>query len=148
MKIASYTKIDPTMVPLTDHYNAIFIDRFSWKTKIGKDSWYFDHSLLCKREFSSTTKSFCIKNIKLAPIQQVTGGKRLNLLLKILELFLKIQENIRISILKRGLWNLYKKENFKPEIKPIIENLEDEFSQPENKQAKSAKLRANTLDRS
>ena len=29
MKIASNTKIDPTMVPLTDHYNAIFIDRFS-----------------------------------------------------------------------------------------------------------------------
>ena len=78
----------------------------------------------------------------------MTGGKTLNLVLKILELFLKIQENIRISILKRGLWNLYKKENFKPEIKPIIEDLQDELSQPENKQAKSAKLRAKSLDRS
>ena len=136
MKIASNTKIDNTMVPLIDHYNAIFIDRFSWQTKIGKDLWYFNNSLLCKREFSSTTKYLFIKNIKIAPIQQVTGGKTLNLVLKILELFLKIQENTRISILKRGLWNLYKKENFKPEIKPIIENLQDELSQLENKQAK------------
>ena len=46
---------------------------------------------------------------------------------KMVELFLKIQENIRISILKRRLLNLYKKENFKPEIKPIIENLQDEL---------------------
>ena len=42
-----------------------------------------------------------------------------------LELFLKIQENPRISILKRRLENLYKKENFKPVIKPMIEKLED-----------------------
>ena len=74
------------------------------------------------------------------------GGKTLNLVLKMLELFLKIQKNIRISILKRRLRNLYKKENFKSEIKPMIENLQDELSQLENKQAKSAKLRANTLD--
>ena len=58
----------------------------------------------------------------------MTGGKALNLVLKnMLELFLKIQENIRISILKRRLQNLYKKENFKPEIKPMIENLQDEL---------------------
>ena len=41
------------------------------------------------------------------------------------------------------LQNLYKKENFKPEIKPMIENLQDELYQLENKQAKGAKLRAN-----
>ena len=40
------------------------------------------------------------------------------------------------------LWNLYKKENFKPEIKSIIKNLQDELYQLENKQAKGAKLRA------
>ena len=58
----------------------------------------------------------------------MTGGKTLNLILKkMLELFLKIQENIRISILKRRLQNLYKKENFKPEIKPMVENLQDEL---------------------
>ena len=39
------------------------------------------------------------------------------------------------------LWNLYKKENFKPEIKSIIKNLQDELYQLENKQAKGAKLR-------
>ena len=38
---------------------------------------------------------------------------------------------------------MYKKENFKPEIKPMIENLQDELYQLENKQAKGAKLRAN-----
>ena len=54
----------------------------------------------------------------------MTGGKTLNLVLKkMLELFLKIQENIRISILKRRLQNVTKKENFKPAIKPMIENL-------------------------
>ena len=58
----------------------------------------------------------------------MTGGKTLNLILKkMLELFLKIQENIRISILKRRLQNLYKKENFKLEIKPMVENLQDEL---------------------
>ena len=58
----------------------------------------------------------------------MTGVKTLNLVLKkMLEISLKIQENIRISILKRRLQNLYKKENFKPEIKPMIENLQDEL---------------------
>ena len=37
---------------------------------------------------------------------------------------------------------MHKKENFKPEIKPMIENLQDELYQLENKQAKGAKLRA------
>ena len=57
----------------------------------------------------------------------MTGVKTLNLVLKkMLEISLKIQENIRISILKRRLQNVYKK-NFKPEIKPMIENLQDEL---------------------
>ena len=56
----------------------------------------------------------------------MTDRKTPNLVLKkMLELFLKIQENPRISILKRRLENLYKKENFKPVIKPMIEKLED-----------------------
>ena len=58
----------------------------------------------------------------------MTGRKTLNLVLKkMLELFLKIQENIRVSILKRRLQNLYKRENFKAEIKSMIENLQDEL---------------------
>ena len=36
------------------------------------------------------------------------------------------EENIRISRLKKRLKNLYKKENLKPEIKPMIENLQVE----------------------
>ena len=59
---------------------------------------------------------------------------------KMLELFLKIQENIRIPILKRRLRMLCKKENFKSEVKQMIENLQDELYELENKQTKSAKL--------
>ena len=73
----------------------------------------------------------------------MTGGKTLNLVLKMLELFLKTHGNIIISMLKRKLRNLYKKENFKPEIKPMIENLQDELYQFENKQVKIVKLLAN-----
>ena len=53
------------------------------------------------------------------------------------------QENTAVFRTKIRLKNLYKKENFKPEIKPMIENLQDELYQLENKQAKGAKLRAN-----
>ena len=65
IKIASNTKINHIMVSFTDHYNAIFIDRFPSKTKIGKDSWYFNNSLLCKPEFSLITDFlFFIENTK------------------------------------------------------------------------------------
>ena len=59
----------------------------------------------------------------------MTGEKTLNLVLKMLEVFVKIQENIRISVLKRRLRNLSKKENFKSEIKAMNENLQDGLSQ-------------------
>ena len=62
-----------------------------------------------------------------------------------LEHVLKIQplkEIFRISRLKKRLRNLHEKKKFKPEIKPIIKNLQDELYQLENKQAKGAKLRA------
>ena len=36
-KIANNTKINHKMISFSDHYNALFIDRFSFKTKIGKD---------------------------------------------------------------------------------------------------------------
>ena len=55
------------MVYSTDHYNAVSIDRLSSKTKIFNDSWkwFMKIILLCKPEFSSTTKtSFFIKNKK------------------------------------------------------------------------------------
>ena len=98
------------------------------KTKIGKDSWYFNNSLLCTPEFSLTAKAFLslLKTQNTTTLQQVTGGKTLNLVLKkMLELFLEFQENIRTSILNRRLQNLYKKEILKPEIKSMIKNLQD-----------------------
>ena len=94
------------MVSFTDHYDAIFIDRYPSKAKIGKDSWDFKNSLLCKLDFSLFTKTLLlsVKTQNTTTIQQVTGGITLNLLLKkMVELFLKIQENIRILILKRRL---------------------------------------------
>ena len=49
-----------------------------------------------------------------------------------LEIFLKIQENIRISVLKRRLiqksyTKLIQKSKLQPEIKPMIENLQEEL---------------------
>ena len=54
------------------------------------------------------------------------------------------QENIRISRLKKRLRNLYKKENFEPEIKLLINSLQDELYSLESKQARGARIRANT----
>ena len=96
IKIASNTKINHIMVPFADHYNAIFIDRFPWKTNVGKDSWYFNNSLLRKPEFSLTIKTFLslLKTQNTTTLQQVTVWKILNLVLKkMLELF---SENSRI----------------------------------------------------
>ena len=58
IKIANNTKIIHLMVSFTNHYNATSIDRLPSKTKIGKDSWNFDNSLLCNPEVSSATKTF------------------------------------------------------------------------------------------
>ena len=58
IKIVSNTKINLILVSFTDPYNVILIDRFSSKTKIGKDSWYFNNTFLCKPELSSTSKNF------------------------------------------------------------------------------------------
>ena len=54
------------------------------------------------------------------------------------------QENIDFKT-KIRLQNLDKKENFKREIKRMIESLQDELYQLENKQAKSAKLRGQKM---
>ena len=76
----------------------------------------------------------------------MTSRKTLNLALKkMLKRFLKIQENIRVSILKRRLQNFYKKENFKPEIKPMKENVQDEVYKTNKQEVLNFVL---TLDRS
>ena len=60
----------------------------------------------------------------------MTGGNTPKIKLKIMpRLFAKSsrkQENNRISRLKKRLRNLHKKENFKPEIRVMINNLQDE----------------------
>ena len=55
-KIAN-TKIIHKMISFSDHYNALFIDRFSSKTKIGKDLSHFNNSLIEKNDCCSTTKN-------------------------------------------------------------------------------------------
>ena len=47
-KIASNTKVNRIMVSFTDHYFAIFTDKFPAKTKTGKKFWYFNNYLLRK----------------------------------------------------------------------------------------------------
>ena len=62
--------------------------------------------------------------------QQKTGGNTLNIVLKrMLEHVLKIQplkEILEFQDWKRG-YKTYTKKKFKPEIKPIIKNLQDEL---------------------
>ena len=65
ISIANNTKINHIMLSFTHHYNAIFIDRFPSQTKIAKDSWYFNNSLLCKPEFPSTIKTFFLETTTL-----------------------------------------------------------------------------------
>ena len=82
------------MVSFTDYDNAISIDRLSSKTKIGKDSWkrFMKIILLCKPEFSSTTKTsiFLLKTQRTSTLQQVAGGKTPNIVLqRMLRYFLK-----------------------------------------------------------
>ena len=149
VKIANNTRIDHKMITFSDHYNALIIDKLSSKTKIGKDLWHFNSSLLKKESFCSTNKNMLsILSTKKANYsspsvcweytkRQIKDNARL---------FAKNptkQENIRISRLKRRLRNLCKKENFKSEIKPMIKNLQDELYTLESKQAKGAKIRAN-----
>ena len=63
-----------------------------------------------------------------------------------LELFLKVpplKKILEFQNQKKKTMKLVQKENFKPKIKAMIENLQNELDQLENKQAKGAKLRAN-----
>ena len=80
------------MVSLTDHYNAISIDRIPSKATIGKDSWNFNNSLLCNPEFFSAFLFFKKKtHKKTTTLQQVTVRNTPNLVLKkMLRSFLKI----------------------------------------------------------
>ena len=77
----------------------------------------------------------------------MSAGETLNLVLKrMLVLFLKVpplKKILEFQNQKKKTMKLVQKENFKPKIKAMIENLQNELDQLENKQAKGAKLRAN-----
>ena len=123
IKIAGNTKINHIIVFFTDLYNAIFIDRFPSKTKIRKDSWYFNNSLLCNAELSSISKSFLflLKAQKKTTLQQVNSGKTINLVFKkMLELFLKILKKIDFFFMKIELQ--YSKEDCKSYTKRKTSN--------------------------
>ena len=129
INIAINSKINHIMVSFADHYNAISIDRLSSKTRIGRDSRYFNNSFLCKFKFSSPTKNLFlfIKNTKKQPLLSKWEYTK-PCFKENARTFSKnpaTQENIRISRLKKRRRNLYKKQNFKPKIK--LENLKDDF---------------------
>ena len=107
-----------------------------------KDSWYFKNSLWCKPKFSSTTENWLLllKNNHSSLSDWWEYAKScLNENARTFSKNSTTQENIRTSRLEKRLWNLHKKENFKPKIKPMIENFQDELYQLEDKQAKDAK---------
>ena len=98
-----------------------------------EDSWYFINSLLCKSDFLSATKELLSSLKKQKNNYSATSDRweyTKSHLKKNVTRFSKnftTQENIRISILEERLRNLYKQENFKPESKPMIENLPEEL---------------------
>ena len=83
-------KINHITVSFTGHYNAISFDRLPQKTKIGKR--FMKIILSCQPEFSSARNTFfLLKTQKAATLQQVTGGKTADIVLKrMLELFLNV----------------------------------------------------------
>ena len=77
----------------------------------------------------------------------MTGGNTPNLLLKGMEGhfldILPLKKILEFFQTEKKTMNLIQKETFKPEIKPMNENLQDKFYQLENKQTKGARLCAN-----
>ena len=138
------------MVSFTDDYNATLLTD-PQKLKLEK----IQDTLIILFYVSPSSPQlqrlyFFLKNTKTTSLQQVTGRNTPNLVKKrMLRYFLNIPQLKKIYNFKNEirLQNLYKKENFKPEIKSMIENLQDELYQLENKQAKSAKLHANIRSR-
>ena len=136
------------MISFSDHYNDLFIDRLSSKTKFGKDVWHFNSCILRNKDFCSTTKN-------LLSFLKTKRSKYSSIIDWCEYTKCQIKENARsfsknstkkenrISKLKKRLRNLCNKENFKPEIKPLINNLWDELYSLESKEARGAKIRAN-----
>ena len=56
-KVPNNTKIKHKMISFSDHYNTLLIVTLSSITKIGKDLWHFNGSLLKKKDFCPTTRN-------------------------------------------------------------------------------------------
>ena len=152
IKIANNNKINHIMVSITDHYNAMSIDRLPSKTEIGKDSWkrFMKIVLLCQPEFSSATKtSFLLKTQKNnhssasdwwkytkycfqenAKILSKNSTTKDLVLKRMLAILLKVPplKKLEFQNQKKTI-KFVQKENFKPKIKPLIENLQNELYQ-------------------
>ena len=148
-KIANNTKITHKMISFSDHYNALIINRFSSKTKTGKDLWHFNNSLLEKTAFCSNTQNLLTflktKRINYSSTSdwwEFTKCKIKDNARTFSKNSTK-QENIRISKFKKRLRNLHKKENYKRKIKPMINTFQGELYLLETKEAKGARIPAN-----
>ena len=103
------------MISFSDCYNALIIDRFSSKTELGKDLWYFNNSTSKNKDFCSTTKDLIsflkTKSNNYSSISdwwEYTKAQIKENARSFSKNYAK-QENIRISRLKKRLRNLYKK---------------------------------------
>ena len=111
------------MISLSDHYNALHIDRLSSKIKIGKDLWHFNSSLLKKKDFCSTTiNMLSILGVrKKSYSSQLNGENTLNIKSKIIpDYLLKILQNRKTSEF------LYLKRDFETYTKKRTLNLKSE----------------------
>ena len=111
------------MVSFTDHYNAISIETLPSKSTIGKDSWYFNNSLLWKPKFSSTTKNLLFRLLKTQNNNHSSASDWWEYtkfcFKEDARTFFKnstTEENIRISRLKKRLQRLYKKQYFNKKL--------------------------------
>ena len=141
------TKINHKTISFSNHYNTLFIDRFPSKTEIEKDLWHFNNSLLEKNDFCSTTKNLLsiLKTKRNNYSSTIDWWEHTKCKIKDnARIFSKNStKNPRISRLKRRLRNLYKKENYKPENKPMIITFQDELHLLESKQAKGIRIQSN-----
>ena len=138
-KIANNNKIIHKMISFSDHYNAPLVDRIPSKTKIGKDLWLFNNSLLEKHRFCLSIKNLFVmlktKRNDYSSTSDWWEDAKCEIKNNV-RTFSKNstkKENIRISRLKMRLRNLYKKENYKPEIRPMINTFQDEIYLLESK---------------
>ena len=128
IKIANNNKINHIMVSITDHYNAMSIDRLPSKTEIGKDSWkrFMKIVLLCQPEFSSATKtSFLLKTQKNNHSSARYRWEYHKYCFKEkARTFSKSSTTQEIGIPKpKKRMKFVQKENFDRKIKPVIEKL-------------------------